>query len=258
MKKIFISLLIMSISSAYPYLQEGLYPDCSYIEVTADGWRMHKNQEGRILSMISPESHDTKTGKYSFDKFGNLIPYTDCLSDDIVENKIIQKAKENESEVEIKIELDFSKFKFNPSLSVNGGASMPIGDNLSYEMGYHYGINVNPNFPGFLNNLSFSFTGMNLANEDADLSSLTSNGFFANYKLPIKKIYLLGGIGMLNQEGAMMNGEIASGSDTAFKGEFGINLSKKIDLYTQGYYTSTFLGKEQTSTFILFGLKYNF
>ena len=118
MKKIFISLLIMSLSSAYPYLQEGLYPDCSYIEVTADGWRMHKNQEGRILSMISPESHDTKTGKYSFDKFGNLIPYTDCLSDDIVENKIIQKAKENESEVEIKIELDFSKFKLAPLLRI--------------------------------------------------------------------------------------------------------------------------------------------
>ena len=258
MKKLFIAVLIMSTSFTYPYLQDGLYPECSYVEVTADGWRIHKNHEGRILSMISPESHNTKTGKYSFDKFGNLVPYYDCLSDSMVEDKIVQKATENSKEIDIEVKFDFSKFKLSPSLSVYGGLTMPIGDNLAYEMGYHYGMDINPNLEGLFKNLSFSFTGMNLANENADLSSLTSNGFFANYKLSIKKIYLLGGIGILNQEGMLINSENASGSDTAFKGEFGINLSKNIDLYTQGYYTSSFLGEDQTSTFISFGLKYNF
>ncbi len=257
MKKIFLTIIIMSVSLGYPYLQEGLYPECSYVEVTADGWRMHKNHEGRILSMISPESHNTKTGKYSFDKFGNLIPYSDCFSDSMVEDKIIKKATENSKDVDIEVKLDFSKFKFNPSLSVYGGLTMPIGDNLLYEMGYHYGMDINPNFGGFLKNLSFSFFGMNLANENESSSSLTSNGFFINYKLG-KKIYLLGGVGILNQEGTMANGIDSNASDTAFKGELGINLSKKLNLYAQGYNTSTFLGKEQTSTFISFGLKYNF
>ena len=132
MKKLFIAVLIMSTSFTYPYLQDGLYPECSYVEVTADGWRVHKNHEGRILSMISPESHNTKTGKYSFDKFGNLIPYTDCFSDSMVEDKIIKKATENSKDVDIEVKLDFSKIKFNPSLSVYGGLTMPIGDNLLY------------------------------------------------------------------------------------------------------------------------------
>ena len=177
----------------------------------------------------------------------------------MVEDKIVQKATENSKEIDIEVKFDFSKFKFNPSLSVYGGLTMPIGDNLSYEMGYHYGMNINPNFEGSLKNfLSFSFFGMNLANENGNSSSLTSNGFFINYKLGLKKLYLLGGAGILNQEGTMSTGIDSNGSDTAFKGEFGINLSKKINLYTQGYYTSSFLGNEQTSTFITFGLKYNF
>ena len=257
MKKLFLTIIFISSSLTYPYLQEGLYPECSYVEVTADGWRIHKNHEGRILSMISPESHNTKTGKYSFDKFGNLIPYNDCYSDSMVENKIVQKATQNSKEVDIEVKLDFSKFKFDPSLSVYGGLTMPLGDNLTYELGYHYGMDINPNLKGLLKNLSFSFLGMNLANENENSSSLTSNGFFVNYKLG-KKIYLLGGAGILNQEGTTGNGTDGSGTDTAFKGELGINFSKKLNLYTQGYSTSTFLGKEQTSTFISFGLKYNF
>ena len=258
MKFIYINIILFTISLASPYLQDGLYPKCSYVEVTADGWKVHKNYDGRVLSMISPELHDLETGKYSFDKFGNLVEFKDCFSDDMVSKMIERKAKENSAVVDIELLFDFSKFGFEPSLSVHGGLTFPIGDNLSYETGYNYGINVNPNLSGSLSKISFSFSGLNLPNKNSDLSSLTSNGFFVNYSVNKEKFYLLGGIGMLNQEGTLSNGAVTKGSDMVFKGELGYKIDKKISLFTQGYLTTTFLDAEQSGTFYSLGLKYNF
>ncbi len=258
MKFIYINIILFTLSLASPYLQDGLYPKCSYVEVTADGWKVHKNHEGRILSMLSPELHNLKTGKYSFDKFGNLVDFNDCFSNDMVSKMIDNKANENSAEADIELSFDFSQFKFEPSLSVHGGATFPNGDNLPYETGYNYGISINPNLPGFLSKISFSFSGLNLPNKNSDLSSLTSNGFFVNYSINKEKFYLLGGIGMLNQEGTLNNGSDANGSDMAIKGEFGFNVNKKISLFTQGYLTTTFLEAEQSGTFYSLGLKYNF
>jgi len=256
MKKILFIIIMLSVAVSTDLLQEGIYPECSYLEVTADGWRIHKNYEGRVLSMKAPGSHDSEKGKYSFDKFGNLIPYTECQITETVDKKSKKSTK-----VDVDVKFDFSKF--NPTFSVNGGVSMPLGDNLTYEIGYHYGLNFNPNFSGFLKNISFSFMGMNLPNEDGNQSSLTSTGLFTNYTLTWKKINLVGGVGMINQEGALMPDSVGviedtSGGDMGLYGEFGLNLNKKMTLYASSIYTTTFLGEDQTSTYYNFGLKYNF
>ncbi|MDC0145316.1 hypothetical protein OAI93_01820 [bacterium] len=256
MKTILLIITTFSLGLGVELLQEGVYPECSYVIVTADGWRMHKNYQGRILSMKSPNLHDTKLGKYSFDKFGNLIPYTECQVQK--ETKVSENKK---SDVEIDLKFDFSNFISafkNPKFSVNGGASMPFGDNLNYEVGYHYGLNVKPNLSGILKNISFSFMGMNLGHTDGTSSSLTSTGLFTNYTLNWKKIGLTGGVGMITQEGVLMNGVDSNGSDMGLKGELAFNLSEKMSLYTQGIMTTTFLGAEQTATYYNFGLKYNF
>ena len=269
MKKILLIIITFSLSLGTELLQDGIYPECSYVVVTADGWRIHKNYQGRVLSMKAPNLHDTKLGKYSFDKFGNLIPYTECK---IEEAEVDEKEK---PEVDVKFEFNFSSFTNifkNPKFSVKGGLTMPFGDNLTatneigyegtpgtsgYNMGYHYGFDVKPNFSGICKNISFSFMGMNLSHDDATKSSLTSTGFFTNYTLNIKKIYLVGGVGMINQEGILSNGLDFNGSDMGIVYGGGLNLGK-ISLYGEGIYTTTFLGQEQTSTFINFGLKYNF
>ena len=252
MKKILLTIITLSISLGTDLLQEGVFPECSYVQVTSDGWRIHKNWEGRVVSMKPPGSHNTVFGQYSFDKFGNLIPYKECETTESVDEKI----KKSKTEVEVKLKFDFSKL--NPTFSVSGGASMPFGDNLDYEVGYHYGLDIDPNFSGILKNISFSFMGMNLGNKNTSKSSLTSTGLFTNYTLNWKKISLLGGVGMISQEGVLINGIDASGSDIGLKGELGFNLSKKMSLYAQGIQTMTFLGEDQTSTYFNFGLKYNF
>ena len=63
---------------------------------------------------------------------------------------------------------------------------------------------------------------------------------------------------MINQEGVTYEGLDTSGADMGLKGELGFNITKKMNLYTQGIMTTTFLGVEQTATYINFGLKYNF
>ena len=254
MKKILLIITLFSLSLGTELLQDGVYPECSYIVVTADGWRIHKNYQGRVLSMKAPNSHDTKLGKYSFDKFGNLIPYTECQVQE--ETKVSENKK---SEIEVDLKFDFSKLtKINPAFSVSGGASMPFGDNLNYEVGYHYGLDIKPNLSGFLKNVSFSFMGMNLGHTDGESSSLTSTGLFTNYTLTWKKIGLTGGFGMINQEGVRNDGVDLSGSDMGMKGEISFNLNDKMSLYTQSIMTTTFLGSDQTATYFNFGLKYNF
>jgi len=253
MKKILLIITTFSLALATELLQEGVYPECSYVIVTADGWKIHKNYQGRILSMKSPDLHDTKLGKYSFDRFGNLIPYKDCQTIE-VSNKQKTKAKD----VDVDVEVKFNLSKFSPSFAVNGGASMPYGENLNYEVGYHYGLDFKPNLSGFLKNISFSFMGMNLGHTDGSSSSLTSTGLFTNYTLNWKKISLTGGVGMINQEGVLIKGQDSNGSDMGMKGEISFNLSNKMSVYTQGIMTTTFLGQEQTATYYNFGLKYNF
>ena len=253
MKKILLTIITFSLALSTNLLQEGIYPKCSYVEVTADGFRMHKNWEGRILSMKAPGTHNTELGKYSFDKFGNLIPYRDCQT--LEETSANDRSKKSKKGAEISLDFDF---KLDPSFSVNGGGTMPIGDNLNYEFGYYYGLDVKPNFSGFLKNISFSFMGMNLAHEDASKSSLTSTGLFTNYTLNWKKISLTGGVGMINQEGVLANGNDASGSDMGLKGELAFNISEKISICAQGIQTTTFLGVGQTATYVNFGMKYNF
>jgi len=251
MKKILLIITTFSLMLGTELLQEGIYPECSYVIVTADGWKIHKNSQGRILSMKSPNLHDTKLGKYSFDKFGNLIPYKDCQT-------IEMTNKQKTTKKDVDIEVEFNLSKLTPTFSVNGGASMPYGDNLDYEVGYHYGLDVKPNLSGFLKNISFSVMGMNLEHTDGSSSSLTSTGLFANYTLNWKKIGLTGGVGMINQEGVLVSGNDSNGSDMGMKGEISFNLNDKISLYTQSIMTTTFLGVEQTATYFNFGLKYNF
>ena len=102
MKKILLTIIVFSFSLGNDLLQEGVYPECSYVEVTADGWKIHKNWEGRVLSMKPPGTHNVTLGKYSFDKFGNLIPYTDCQSTKSIDNQ-------TKTKVEFSLELDCSK-----------------------------------------------------------------------------------------------------------------------------------------------------
>ena len=104
MKRIILFFISLSFLFSVELLQEGIFPECSYVDVTADGWRIHRNYEGRVLSMKAPGSHNDKLGKYSFDKFGNLISYKDCQLEN-KNNKILEK------EIEIEVELNlFSVF----------------------------------------------------------------------------------------------------------------------------------------------------
>ena len=253
MKKMLLLITTLSLGLSTTLLQEGIYPECSYVEVTADGFRMHKNWEGRVLSMKAPGTHNTKLGKYSFDKFGNLIPYRDCQT--LETSSSNQKTKKTEKKASIGLEFNLN---LNPTFAVSGGGSMPIGDNLDYAVGYHYGFDINPNFSGILKNISFSFMGMNLGHNNSSLSSLTSTGLFTNYTLSWKKVNLTGGVGMINQEGVLINGNDSNGSDIGLKGELGFSVSKKLSLYTQGITTTTFLGVGQTASYVNIGLKYNF
>ena len=265
MKKILLTIIATSLLFSSDMMQAGVYPECSYVVVTEDGWRLHKNSNGRIISMKAPGTHNTAKGKYSFDEFGNLIAFSQC------ESSKTAASKENKASTEVEVEIDITKMieKLQSlKFAVNGGLSMPFGDNLNYKMGYHYGVDIKPKFTGWKKNLSFSFMSMNLGNENADLSSLTSTGLFVNYtcnwkKLNDKKITLVAGLGTMKQEGMItgtsdgMDGE-QSGRDFATRVELGYNYSKKINIYAQGIQTSTYLGFEQKATFINLGIKYNF
>jgi len=43
MKKMLLLITTLSLGLSTSLLQEGIYPACSYVEVTADGFRIHKN-----------------------------------------------------------------------------------------------------------------------------------------------------------------------------------------------------------------------
>ena len=134
---LFATLLLLLSFAFNQYLQEGIYPDCSYVIVTEDGWRIHKNQEGRVLSMLPQKKHNDKIGKYSFDKFGNLIPFTEC--------EAIQKQKKMNStenvDVEISVKLFGDKNSSKQSKFFIGASYLnPLGDITD---SYGSGININ-------------------------------------------------------------------------------------------------------------------
>ena len=130
MKRTKIYFLVISSLLFGEYLQEGAYPECSYIIVTEDGWRVHKNYEGRVLSMKAPKTHNDKIGKYSFDEYGNLIEFSQCTTKEMLSKKIENHVSVNtNTDKKIKFNFDFSNFSFKnivklvskPSLSVSGG-----------------------------------------------------------------------------------------------------------------------------------------
>ena len=257
MNRILFSILLITSFVFSDYLQKGLYPDCSYVIVTDDGWKIHKNGEGRILSMIPKDKHDFKTGKYSFDKFGDLIPYIPCNNDS--NDFYTKKISNQKTERDIEVSLNFSEiFKFKkPTFSIRGGASMPLGGNINppYAMGGNYGLDLN------FEKLSISMIGMMVPHDDGNSASLNSNGIFLGYKLKRGNLFIEPGVGMLSQEAIPLGSvDVVKGSDIGLKIDLGLDVGKKkkVSLYLQTIYTPTsYLGSEQTSTFYNFGMKYN-
>ena len=134
MKKIIISLTFITSILASQYLQEGLYPECSYVIVNEEGWKVHYNQDGKTISMTPESKHNTKIGKYSFDKFGNLVPFQECIPESIT---TVDKI-ENESYV--KIDLEINLFKIFEGMKVYGGFALPIGSSSDlYDSGFGFG-----------------------------------------------------------------------------------------------------------------------
>ena len=262
-----IFLLVISSMLFGEYLQEGIYPDCSYVIVTEDGWRIHKNYEGRVLSMKSPTIHNDKTGKYSFDDYGNLIEFSQCTTEDILRKKIEKDVNINtntDEKIEISLDFDFgnviSKIKklyVKPTLSVHGGVITPFGGNLGhYPIGYKYGLDIN------FNKLSVSLLGFNVANKDNSNTSqsLTANGFLINYTLNWKNIYIKPGFGAINTEGEFMSGVSNANMDNIFRTDVGLylNKAKNMSIYIGGIRSFTYLGNDQGASYYNIGLNYRF
>ena len=47
MKNLILSILLLPTFILSDYLQDGLYPECSYVIVDQDGWKIHMNQDGK-------------------------------------------------------------------------------------------------------------------------------------------------------------------------------------------------------------------
>jgi len=289
MKKIFITYTLLISFAFSQYLQEGLYPDCSYVIVTEDGWKIHKNQDGRVVSMMPKEKHNYEAGKYSFDKYGNLIPFVECNSmQKLIDNttKKIEEKETSETEIEIEVKIDLME---NLSFSIHGGGAMPYGGNIDgLEIGPQGGVDIK------LKNYTLSIMG---GTNTGDLTSiwtdgitqnytldLTQTAFFAGYNLNLGKFYIHPSVGMINRSTTKTINSLSDDaitvscselleagfpglescapveedySDTGLKAEIGMNFGK-FSVYGGGIYTTTFLEKEQPATFFTAGLKYNF
>ena len=260
MKKTLLIVTIFSLALGTELLQEGIYPECSYVIVTADGWKIHKNYQGRVLSMKDPNLHNTEKGKYSFDKFGNLIPYTDCKT---IEFSNTQKT--TKKDIEVEVEFNFSKL-FNYSIS--NGLALPsaVDEHFwnytnsrqqHYPFGYHFELAIEPNVSAFIKYFSFSIIGIYAEHKD-NIKPLNSIGLFINHTLNFKKLYLITGIGGINQIGSLWNGVDSNGLDLSFKNELGYHITKKISIYTQTIYSTTFLGYDEEHNHFNSGIKFNF
>ena len=260
MKRTKIYLLVISSLLFGEYLQEGAYPECSYIIVTEDGWRVHKNYEGRVLSMKAPKTHNDKIGKYSFDEYGNLVEFSQCTTEEILSKKIENDASVNTNAAKkIKFVFDLGPMVKNvksmiskSTLSVNGGLTKPVSLYDFYTLGYHYGLDIN------FNKLSMSLLGINVANNNNG-PSLTGNGFTLNYDLKWKNFYFSPGFGMLMTEGENLDSS-TSGTDNIIKTDIGmyVNKAKKISLYGTGILSLTTIGEGGKAAYINMGIKYNF
>ena len=217
--------------------------------------------------MKPKEKHNNKPGKYSFDKFGNLIPFTDCKSSQIVKNKF---NKENPEKNKIKkenpeIDINF-KFPIKNLLkfSIYGGGLLPYGESIAmFELGPYGGLDIK------LKNYAISVIGSRNENKtiqnEIDINeTLTSIGIYTGYIINLGNIYLKPSVGLLNrtkkiEENKILTEEI-SGSDLAFKAEAGIYLDK-ISVFSGASYSTTLVGLDyfnETALFISIGLKYNF
>ena len=217
--KLFTVCLLLSSFVFNQYLQEGLYPECSYVIVTEDGWKIHKNKEGRVLSMVSKEKHNEKVGKYSFDKFGNLVPFSDCR--DSQKNKKIQS--DGNVDVEISVKLFNNKNKKERFL-INAGLFIPIGGDA---------LNSSP--PGIIAGLTIPISkrlsgevNMGIATGEDKLMAASGVGLLQinpNSKL---KISIGGGLSKIN------NGTGISGISVLYASyplPFNLNLNAKYQKY---------------------------
>ena len=62
MKNLILSILLDPTFILSDYLQDGLYPECSYVIVDQDGWKTHMNQDGKVISMTPKSKHNDKMG----------------------------------------------------------------------------------------------------------------------------------------------------------------------------------------------------
>ena len=132
MKQIITITALLSSLLFSQYLQDGIYPECSYVIVDQEGWKIHKNQDGKTISMTPKSKHNEKPGKYSFDKFGNLVPFKECVKD----NKITTDT----DITKVDIEVEFNLLKMFSGMKVYGGMSMPMGTSADlYESGLNFG-----------------------------------------------------------------------------------------------------------------------
>ena len=155
----FIPTLILS-----DYLQNGIYPDCSYVIVDQDGWKIHKNQDGKKITMTPSSEHNIKPGKYSFDKFGNLVPFRECDNLYLSNNK---KTSNNDVDVKIDIQLNFLNLLKN--FKIYGGIATPIQSSADlYESGTNFGTTIHL-FKSF--NAELNFATYPAKNPDNDLRS---------------------------------------------------------------------------------------
>ena len=259
MKNFIIIATLLSSMLFSQYLQDGIYPECSYVIVDQEGWKIHKNQDGKTISMTPKSKHNQKPGKYSFDKFGNLIAFKECIKENSDDLDL------NTSDIEVDIDIEFSLFK-NTKFSVYGGMSMPIGDNIdNYEMAPIVGLDVNFNkFSISINTSSFNYEQEITGQDDVVYyrkNSLSSMNVFLGYKINYKNLYITPSIGMLSRTNEITGAGLANieltGSDLAFQAEAGYSFGK-ISIYGSGNLSTTLYGTEETSTFYNFGLKYNF
>ncbi len=260
MKNLITVITLLSSILFSQYLQDTLYPECSYVIVDEQGWKIHKNQNGKTISMTPISNHNVKSGKYSFDKFGNLVPFKECSTD------LVNTDEDTDFIMpDITIDIEFSFLK-NINFSVYGGLSIPFGSNIdSYEMAPTAGAEVS------FGNLNLSLDIMSFEYEDQieeqngtffyRKNSLSSNNIFLGYTLYYKNLYLTPKVGMLNRtfeaSGAGLDSQKQTGTDLGFGGELGYDFGK-ISLYGSGSLSTTLYETEQSATFYNFGLKYTF
>ena len=254
MKNIITTTILISSMLFSQYLQDGIYPECSYVIVDQEGWKIHKNQDGKTISMT--RKHNEKPGKYSFDKFGNLVPFKECVKDNNLDL---------DDNIEVDIDIEISLFE-NMKFSVYGGMSMPFGDNIdNYEIAPMVGLDVNFNKLNIsINTSSFEYEQEITGQDDVVYyrkNSLSSMNIFLGYTINYKNLYITPSIGMLSRTnevtGAGLTNVELTGSDLAFQTEVGYNFGK-FSMYGSGNLSTTLYGSEQTATFYNFGLKYNF